>query len=56
MDESVVVYADIDERAEVDYVSHRAGQFHALFKVLKIHQVCAEYGRGKIRTDISAGL
>ena len=56
MHKTVLMHADIHERAEIDHVAHRAHQLHAGLQILDIQHVRAQNGLRQILTRIAAGL
>ena len=53
MYESVLMHADIHERAEIDDVAHRSLELHARFEVLDLQNVRAQDGRGEFVAGIA---
>ena len=53
---SVLMYANVDERAEINHVAHRAHQFHAGLQVFDIQHVGAKDGLGQVVARVSARL
>ena len=56
MHQTVLMHADVDERAEVRHVGHDAFEQHAGFQVLDLFDPFAEGGGPEFRARIAAGL
>ena len=52
----VLMHANIDERAEVNHVAHRARQLHARRQVAHCEHIRAQHGRGQRLTRVTSGL
>ena len=56
MNQSVLMYADINKSAEVYYVSYCSAEYHIGLKVLHRHYVVTKHGRGQTVTNVTSGL
>ena len=54
MNQSVLMNADIDKRAEIDDVSDRSRQFHADFQVVDVHDIRAKFRLRQTVAHVSA--
>lgn len=54
MNKSVLMNADIDKCAEVDYISDRAFKLHPLFQILDVENITSEHWCRQFVTGISA--
>ena len=56
MDQAVLMHTQIDERAEVDDVAHRAGKLHAGLQIVQTHDVTAQQRLGQAVADVASRL
>ena len=56
VNESVLMNADVDERAEIYDVSDYSRQLHAFFQVVHVEYVVAQDGRREIFTQVASGF
>ena len=56
MHKAVLMHAQVDERAEIDDIAHRAGQLHAGLEVVHAHDVTAQQRFGQVVADVAPRL